>query len=72
MHMYALARCFLQIEFGFGTLGLPLYPDANTLFDIEKNNRWTQVLTEDQEDLLREVNFQQKFLFCCTGAPVNV
>lgn len=55
MQSFALARSLQQCEFGFGTTGLALYPDANTLFDVEANNNFVQLLTDSQLRTLFEV-----------------
>ena len=55
MQGYSLGRAKEQAEFGFGTPGLTLYPDTNTLFDVEANNDWCAFFTTSQFSLLLEV-----------------
>lgn len=57
MQAFSLARSLEQCEFGFGTPGLTLYPDANTLFDVEANNDFCNFLNHAQLSLLFEVWF---------------
>ena len=57
MQLFALARSLQQCEFGFATPGLILYPDANTMFDVEANNDFTRLLNQKQLSVLFEVWF---------------
>ena len=55
MQLFAFARLLQQCEFGFATPGLILYPDANTMFDLEANNDVTRLLNQKQLSVLFEV-----------------
>jgi hypothetical protein len=56
MHSFSLARCLQQCEFGFGTTGLALYPDANTVFDFEANNQFVNLLDDSELQTMLQVS----------------
>ena len=48
MQFCSLSCALQQCEFGLATPGLILYPDANTMFDVEANNEFTRILSDKQ------------------------